>query len=1205
MSDRTVVVRLMAEIGQYQQQMAAAGRATDRLAAQTKKTERTVSSTLGSIRGMIATFGVPLVGAAIVKSFMDFEQQMARVKAVGDPFGQSTLGAKRMHDAALEVGAAYGFTANEVGSAMEELAKAGVKTDQILGGVLDSALTLAAAGSIGLADAAKHLAVIQSQFGLGVEDSTRIADQLAKAANATVSGVNEMATSLSYVGPVAHSMGMSLEDTVATISLFNQAGLDADMAGTTLRGLLTSLTSPSHLAAMEMAGLNIQLYNADGRMKNVYEIADELKTSMDGLSDSEKSYAIGKIASNAQLQGMLILMKGGGKAIDNMRKVILAQASAEEVAKAKTASFTGEVNKLIAALDTASIKTMEKLIPALEPLVIHLKDTATWFGELGGAAQLALVALGAQLLMARRVSSGMGGFSTAVRNAAQETVTYRQALEALERRKFIGPETQQVSRVTESLRNTVTELERSREATGRVKVAMGEMSAATANAATSSEKAAARFKGSMGVMRAGAASLMDFMGGPWGLAIAGAIAAFGLIANEVAKAKQRQEELAGTLGDLGEGYRKLGNYTDQAAQELIKKDKVLRDLATHTDKYGVAIGDVIRATAGDVAQQKKVIDVLKQRQKIAADIAGSTQVVNPQGYGAPLGLVSGAKDITAAKELKKNLDELIPSLDTAWKQQKEYAEAAKAVEDAGLAEYMLKSGKSFEAVTPLVKTMWENTNILASEQAGAADKTKALKDNLDLLHGSLNSVSDALGAVRSQSLRDIFYENIPAKAAEVGKAAEAAIYEMKTTKAHWARTYTGKKDAKGKRLYEEKWVPEKTERVLKKAAKAGEPGKKAEPERWVSKFDIRMIDAWDGKFKTLIKTNGKLNEELTQTSIKFNAAMSERSAKILDAVNVSFTNATASGRTMGEAALIAGYQFAGLREEAIQALIPIVGNRKEAEKLVKAYIPMPKEIATVFNQPGMEKSLEDAGKLGLAFHQIPGQKDVYVSADTKEGTAKLEAMGLKIEKLPDGSFGVKFSNWDEVEAKFAYVERTREVGIKFKVPKSDVIMKSLELPFEVAKQAVAIDANDVTVRGGKVNVHGSYRANRWGGLYTPMAAGGLREAKVAPAGSTPLYQWAEPETGGEAFVPRYGDARRSLSILAQAASWYGQQIVPAAAGAARAPIASQRAGAAAAPPPITNVRVFLGDEELTSRVRVQIEAASQQSALQASWGRRA
>ena len=51
---------------------------------------------------------------------------------------------------------------------------------------------------------------------------------------------------------------------------------------------------------------------------------------------------------------------------------------------------------------------------------------------------------------------------------------------------------------------------------------------------------------------------------------------------------------------------------------------------------------------------------------------------------------------------------------------------------------------------------------------------------------------------------------------------------------------------------------------------------------------------------------------------------------------------------------------------------------------------------------------------------------------------------------------------------------------------------------------------------------------RWGGVYP--AAGGLLNAGLYDAGVRPLYMFAEPETGGEAFIPRQGSMTRSRGI---------------------------------------------------------------------------
>src|SRR5690606_27646420 len=64
---------------------------------------------------------------------------------------------------------------------------------------------------------------------------------------------------------------------------------------------------------------------------------------------------------------------------------------------------------------------------------------------------------------------------------------------------------------------------------------------------------------------------------------------------------------------------------------------------------------------------------------------------------------------------------------------------------------------------------------------------------------------------------------------------------------------------------------------------------------------------------------------------------------------------------------------------------------------------------------------------------------------------------------------------------------------------------------------------------------------RWGGIVHSYADGGIH-AHVA---SDEVVRYAEPETGGEAFIPRRGDRARSIAVLREAASWYGLALLPA------------------------------------------------------------
>lgn len=73
---------------------------------------------------------------------------------------------------------------------------------------------------------------------------------------------------------------------------------------------------------------------------------------------------------------------------------------------------------------------------------------------------------------------------------------------------------------------------------------------------------------------------------------------------------------------------------------------------------------------------------------------------------------------------------------------------------------------------------------------------------------------------------------------------------------------------------------------------------------------------------------------------------------------------------------------------------------------------------------------------------------------------------------------------------------------------------------------------------------GRIGGERWGGVYEHAQDGALRDAGLYSPMSPARYAFAEPATGGEAFIPKYGETRRSTGILAHAAGWYGMDVVP-------------------------------------------------------------
>ena len=206
----------------------------------------------GKAVGMAYKIGALAAGAALIKlgqlslsKAADFDQAMSMVKAAThETAGNMEL----LRDAALEAGKKTVFSATESAAAIEALSKAGVQTVDVLGGGLSGALALASAGTIDVAQAAEIAATAMTQFGLAGGDIPHVADLLAAGAGKAQGEVTDLGLALGYVGPVAHQMGVSIDETVGTIAELANQGILGEKAGTGLRGMLMALTSPSKIA---------------------------------------------------------------------------------------------------------------------------------------------------------------------------------------------------------------------------------------------------------------------------------------------------------------------------------------------------------------------------------------------------------------------------------------------------------------------------------------------------------------------------------------------------------------------------------------------------------------------------------------------------------------------------------------------------------------------------------------------------------------------------------------------------------------------------------------------------------------------------------------------------------------------------------------------------------------------------------------------
>lgn len=333
-----------------------------------------VGQALAGLAAGAAVAGVAGVAAglgAAVKAGGDFEQQMSAIAAVS---GATASELAALQTAALDLGAKTSFSAKEAAVGIEELVKAGVSIEDVLGGGAAAALDLAAAGGIAVGEAAEIASNAMNVFGLKGADMAHVADVIAGAANASAITVTDYKFALAAAGAVAATVGVGFEDLSTAIALMGNAGIKGSDAGTSLKTMLLNLANPTDKAKVAMEQLGIitkngtnQFFTAEGKMKSLAEVSEVLRNATAGLTEQQKLMYLETIFGTDAVRAAAVMAEAGGDAFNTLAANI-GKVSAQQVAATRLNNLWGALEQLKGSAETAAIAVGLKLMPGLTRL---------------------------------------------------------------------------------------------------------------------------------------------------------------------------------------------------------------------------------------------------------------------------------------------------------------------------------------------------------------------------------------------------------------------------------------------------------------------------------------------------------------------------------------------------------------------------------------------------------------------------------------------------------------------------------------------------------------------------------------------------------------------------------------------------------------------------------------------------------------------
>lgn len=356
------------------------------------------TSAFGAAKGLAALAG----GFSAIYALRDltrviagFGQTMSTLQAVTGATGGQF---KAMESTVRALGASTRFSAQEAGEGMVFLARAGFSAQESIA-ALPSTLDLAAAGALELGSAADYASNILSQFNMNASEMNHVADVLVTTANSANTNVYQMAEALKYAGSVAGAVGISLEEAAAAIGVMGDRGIQASMAGTNLRGIISALIKPTDTAREAIKDMELSLAELDPKTHSLVEI---FKKFHDANMNATQAL---QIFNKLNVSGAIAITQS----IDKLSELTKKNKESDDVAKRAAATMSdnlaGSFKTLRSSIEEAylqigdegfagGLKNMVDIGTEAVRIMTGLSDSSSEFSSQGQIVVNVLKAMG-------------------------------------------------------------------------------------------------------------------------------------------------------------------------------------------------------------------------------------------------------------------------------------------------------------------------------------------------------------------------------------------------------------------------------------------------------------------------------------------------------------------------------------------------------------------------------------------------------------------------------------------------------------------------------------------------------------------------------------------------------------------------------------------------------------------------------------------
>ncbi|MFR2739305.1 MAG: phage tail tape measure protein [[Clostridium] innocuum] len=376
-----------------------------------KQMEKTikVGNQMSNVGGKLTkTVTLPLAGAGIAatKMAVDYESSFAKVSTLLD---KNVVDYGKYKNDILDASSKSKVAVGEFSEAVYGSISAGVDQTKAIKFTTD-AMKLAKGGFTDGAKAVDVMTTAINGYGMKAEDATKISDMLITTQNLGKTTVDELASSMGAVIPVANSVNFGIDELSAAYAQLTKNGIATAESGTYLKSMLSELGKSGSITdktLRELTGKGFADLKKEGKATSdiIKLLDDDAKKNGKSLKDMFGSVEAGTAA--------MVLAKGSGKEYDEMLAAMQKSAGATQEAFDKMDATPAEQLKgALNELKNEAIKLGAKAIPIVTEAAKFISKLVDGFTKLSPAMQENIIKFGLVAAAAGPVLKIAGGLVT-------------------------------------------------------------------------------------------------------------------------------------------------------------------------------------------------------------------------------------------------------------------------------------------------------------------------------------------------------------------------------------------------------------------------------------------------------------------------------------------------------------------------------------------------------------------------------------------------------------------------------------------------------------------------------------------------------------------------------------------------------------------------------------------------------------------------